>query len=320
MTDTTFLETPAYVPVASETLFGVLTTPRDGVSDTVVVLAAGGWPGTSTARNRPLVHVARAVAEQGLSAFDFDYRGVGESTGTSTFALEELLVDDVLGVVAWLRAAGFRHLLLAGICYGSRVALAAAAEVDDLLGVALVSLPPSDHGKRLGATVGHAAELGMSDLARRAMNRATLRGLAHPDLRRAYLRAARVKLSASLRRGGGTAHPGSLEPQRPTVAPAVSSALRDLVARRVPTLCLYSRSAPHFAQFQEGCTSELADVIQAGSGLIEVVAVDHDIEELTKLSAQRVLNTELCSWLVRRAHAPVMPSGGDPEQSLASHT
>ena len=230
-------ELPAYFRAGQETLFGVLTTPAARHrTDTVVLLAAGGWPGTATARNRPLVTLARRLASDGLCAFDFDYRGVGESTGTAAFRLDRPLVADVQGALGWVRSQGFRRVLLCGICYGSRVVLAAAETVDGLAGVALVSLPPGDHGKRRAATVAQAADVGLGELIRRAWTRAAVQGLADPDLRGAYVRVARTKLRATMGRRE-PARPAPLGPVRTNVL-ATDDRQRLRRARAAPLLPL----------------------------------------------------------------------------------
>jgi alpha/beta superfamily hydrolase len=73
----------------------------------------------------------RRATERGLAAVRFDFRGVGESTGTHDGGRGER--DDVRAVVAWLRGrlveqgAGDVPVLLAGWSFGADVILA----VDD---------------------------------------------------------------------------------------------------------------------------------------------------------------------------------------------
>lgn len=128
-------------------LAAVVTTPPTP-SDTGVVICPGGWYGTSTNRNRVVVRLARAIANLGHTVVRFDWHGVGDSSGEiDRFVLDRPFVDDVVAVSDSLSGAADR-LLVVGVCFGGRSALAAAPELPSLAGLVLVSFPfPAEQTK-----------------------------------------------------------------------------------------------------------------------------------------------------------------------------
>lgn len=297
------VETPVWFPAGRDQLFGILTSPDDRPPRTVVVVAAGGWYGTSTARNASVVSICRALAARGVAAFHFDYRGVGESTGVARFTLSEPYTDDLLAAAAMLRDRGVSRIGLVGICYGSWVALLAAPRVPDVAAVALVSFPPSTRAKRASARVDQAASTSLAALARRALGPAGRRALVYDAGARQAARRA-IVAKARGRRGLGPNGPApSDQPAGDHATPPETLAALDHLAREaIPLLFLYSRRAPHFAEFEQWrATGLLGQVLdRAPRGSVDVVAVDPDIEEFTRLAAQQTLSDQLCAWLTHR--------------------
>jgi alpha/beta superfamily hydrolase len=81
-----------------------------------------------TMSNKVVTTVARAFAKLGADAVRFNFRGVGESSGTHADGIGER--DDALAVVAWCRARWpQRPLYLGGFSFGAAVALGVAARV-----------------------------------------------------------------------------------------------------------------------------------------------------------------------------------------------
>ncbi len=299
---TPVVETPVWFPAGGEQLFGVLTTPDDRPPRTVVVVAAGGWYGTSTARNASVVRICRALAAQGVAAFHFDYRGVGESTGVARFSLSAPYTEDLVAAAAMLRDRGVSQIALVGICYGSWVALLAAPSVPEVAAVALVSFPPSTRAKRASARVDHAASTSLVALARRGLGPAGRRALVYDAGARGAARRA-IVAKARGRRGRSPGQSASSDRPADAGTPAdVLGALDHLVRGATPLLFLYSRRAPHFAEFEQSRAARaLGRVLdRASEESVDVVAVDPDIEEFTRLAAQQTLSEHLCAWITRR--------------------
>lgn len=294
------VELPIYFDAGEETLFGVLTLPDSDPGDEVVVVAPGGWYGTSTARNRSVVEISRSLARAGLPAFYFDYQGIGESTGTAQFDLHAPYTGDLQSGVAMLRSYGMRQFSLVGICYGTWVTLLAAPDIEGLKRVALVSMPPTLRGKRENARVEHAAEMSVTDLARRGLGRTGLRGLAQsPELRRVAMRAAGAKLRSLTSRKP----PPSPDVERQGTPPQMLDAFTRLRDRDIPLLFLYSNGAPHFAQFREALDGPLGDILRPeASPDIDVIGVAQDVEDFARLTAQQALCAQLLDWLAHDQH------------------
>ena len=117
-------------------------------TDIGVVICPGGWYGTSTNRNRVVVRLSRAIANLGHTVVRFDWHGVGDSSGEiDRFVLDRPFVGDVVAVCDSLSGAADR-LLVIGVCFGGRSALAAAPQLEILSGLVLVSFPfPAEQTK-----------------------------------------------------------------------------------------------------------------------------------------------------------------------------
>ena len=118
-----------------------------------VLLRGNGWRPSSGPR-RTQVALARRLAAHGFTAVRFSYAGVAESGGESSgvFRLDRPHVDDLGAVVAWVREAGLRPVLV-GNCFGARTAVAWAADAvatagsdaaEAVAGVALLVPPVYD--------------------------------------------------------------------------------------------------------------------------------------------------------------------------------
>lgn len=141
----------------SNSLVGVLTIPERPTASSsapaVIILNSGMVHRVGF--NRLSVKMARALAGQGLTAFRFDFNGVGDSAirnDNLTFA--ESAVTETLEAMDYLQqTAGVGQFMLIGICSGAVVALKAALRdrrVSALVPINIrnyrsESLTPSDH-------------------------------------------------------------------------------------------------------------------------------------------------------------------------------
>jgi alpha/beta superfamily hydrolase len=95
-----------------------------------------------TMHNKVVTIVERSLRELGLATVTFNFRGVGESTGTFADGVGE--TDDLLAIAAWVQQVRSGDALwLAGFSFGSYVASRAAAQLPlrQLISVA----PPVNH-------------------------------------------------------------------------------------------------------------------------------------------------------------------------------
>jgi len=117
-------------PCEGETLVGILSKPEMPTQTGVVVIVGG--PQYRAGSHRQFVLLSRALAAAGYAVLRFDYRGMGDSTGTSR-SFEEVNVD-VASAISALQTAvpGVRNIVLWGLCDGASAALLYCHTTQDL--------------------------------------------------------------------------------------------------------------------------------------------------------------------------------------------
>jgi pimeloyl-ACP methyl ester carboxylesterase len=135
------LEVPIWIP-SKEMLGAVVSFPAVGASDLGVVLMAGRARDRSH-RNGMWARAARELSARGVYVLRLDYPGVGHSSGDPQ-------IFDLESPPAWAMEAACRFLveetpvervILAGSCFGARMALKAARGLDRVVSVAMVAGP-----------------------------------------------------------------------------------------------------------------------------------------------------------------------------------
>ncbi len=132
-----------FVPHEGEYLAAVLTLPDTQPVGLALLLCGFGAPRSH--RYQMWTRTARRIAAGGMATLRMDYVGIGDSTGTvREFRAEHeaLCLAQARAVLdAGLRLTGVDRVAIAGNCLGARVAMAIAAERDDVAGVVGI-LPP----------------------------------------------------------------------------------------------------------------------------------------------------------------------------------
>lgn len=130
-----------------QSLAGVFTPAVDAkptYADTAVICVNAGLM-HHVGPHRMHVLLARALAEQGISALRFDFSGIGDSaTNTDGLPAQDLPVREINEVISDLEQRGFSRFILFGICYGARCALKAACINPKITGSILVNLGGDD--------------------------------------------------------------------------------------------------------------------------------------------------------------------------------
>ena len=145
------IERPVIFPSSGYDLFGMLTLPEaEWHQERVgVILLAGGIIPRSH-RNRMWVKAARRLAALGFYVLRFDYRGVGDSSGSLfEMRLDRPFTEDVVAAATFLRkVANVDRLILAGTCFGALTVLSAVEAAAPIDGLILAATPIFERERR----------------------------------------------------------------------------------------------------------------------------------------------------------------------------
>lgn len=117
-------------------LYGVLHLP-DAPAEVAVLIVVGG-PQYRIGSHRQFILLARYLAERGIPVMRFDYRGMGDSEGETTF---ERADDDIAAAAESLcnAAPGVRKVVLLGLCDGASASLFYAHQDKRVEGLVLLN-------------------------------------------------------------------------------------------------------------------------------------------------------------------------------------
>lgn len=113
-----------------EQIFGVLHRPTQVENPPIVVLLHG-FASSKHGSNRCYVKLAQALAQAGLAAFRFDFRGAGDSEGSLDTATFEDLISDAILISKYassLEGIDGERLGIFGASLGGSVAVQACAK------------------------------------------------------------------------------------------------------------------------------------------------------------------------------------------------
>jgi pimeloyl-ACP methyl ester carboxylesterase len=190
---TSHQEKPFFFPAGDDMLFGVVTEPVGEPRGVGVILLYGGGYTMTSYYNQYWTRMARRVAGLGFHALRFDHHGNGDATGrVDNFDHRSPFSDDMEAAIRFLETQGVSRFVLLGDCLGGRAALVAAANVDAVDGLFIIS--PMVRDGRMDKADDWAQSYGLGHYLKRAFRLKTIRKLASRDMRRAYGKVASVKL------------------------------------------------------------------------------------------------------------------------------
>lgn len=295
-----------------EDLVGIVTRPFPGHSpaDASVALVPGGWLGLSSGRNRTLVRLARRLAGDGLQALRFEYRGVGDSTGSITrFELARPFVADLRAALQRSGLSSPRPLFLVGFCFGARTALPLAGELPNVRGLVLVAAPVHDGGVRARWERTLAQRATARRLGSLFLRPTLIRDAFRPERRRflrTYIGAKLTTLRRRLLSSRSRASEGEV------VSPAFIEQLKTALELDIPVLFVFGTTDAAYREFAEALeTTTLGALVKNGS-LVDVIEIEGDVHGLGRVRVQEDVIDVIAKWVGRRARSsskPV-PSGG----------
>ena len=145
-------EQPVCFTSEGQQIIGVVHRPPDAEAPTPVVVMCHGFTGHKVESHRIFVKTARALAQSGLAALRFDFRGSGDSAGEFDEMTVEGEVRDALAALTFARREVGRPVALLGLSLGGLVATLAAQRDGDV--AALVLWAPVAHPERLARRMG----------------------------------------------------------------------------------------------------------------------------------------------------------------------
>ena len=126
-------------PCAGEELVGVLHRPSTNAGARCGVLIVVGGPQYRIGSHRQFVYLARALADQGIPVFRFDYRGMGDSSG-SLSGYTDIHTDIAGAIDAFQRAIpGLMEVVMWGLCDAATASVFYASGDERVKGLVLVN-------------------------------------------------------------------------------------------------------------------------------------------------------------------------------------
>ena len=123
---------------SGQTLSAVLHTPQTGVTKAYAVFAHCF---TCTKNIRAAIHIADALAEQGIAVLRFDFTGLGQSEGDFADTHFSSNVDDLVDAANFLSDSYTSPQLIVGHSLGGTAVLAAAHQIQSIKAVATIGSP-----------------------------------------------------------------------------------------------------------------------------------------------------------------------------------
>jgi exosortase A-associated hydrolase 1 len=135
-----FHERPLTFECRGETLVGVLAEPASPASIGTIIIVGG--PQYRAGSHRQFVLLSRQLARSGVAAMRFDYRGMGDSTGSPT-PFDEV-TPDIASAIDAMQAScpTVKRIVLCGLCDAASAALIYWQTTRDKRVVGMVLLNP----------------------------------------------------------------------------------------------------------------------------------------------------------------------------------
>lgn len=117
----TFSEKPVLFSCEGETMLGIVSAPQNSAATGVLIVVGG--PQYRIGSHRQFLLLARALAAEGYPAMRFDFRGMGDSSGTPR--IFDAVDEDISAAVSAFIAAcpSLERIVLWGLCDAASASL-----------------------------------------------------------------------------------------------------------------------------------------------------------------------------------------------------
>lgn len=130
---------------------GILAVPK-AKTDCVALLCHGFLSNKNSTTNKTL---SRALTEQGIATFRFDFFGQGESEGPFEAITVTIALGQALAAFDWITARGYKRIGLVGSSFGGLIAILTASKKPELACLGL-KCPVADFAEVLRLEFGEA--------------------------------------------------------------------------------------------------------------------------------------------------------------------
>lgn len=294
---TSLQERPVFFPHADDTLFGIVTDPvREPNGIGVILLYGGGYTMTSY-YNQYWTRMSRRVAGLGFHAMRFDHHGNGDATGrVDEFDHRTPFSADFASAMRYMQSEGVHRFLLVGDCLGGRAALVAAGEDDAVEGVFSISAMVRDG--RMDKADDWARKYGVGHYIKRAFRWKTIRKLADPKMRKAYIKVASTK--ARQVAGGPDEAEVETADQSGGASRRFLDPLQTILGRGARVAFVFGdEDEERWGEFEKARQAALGLVLDEAGPRVEVMKVAGTITDIQDVTAQDDIIELVADWAER---------------------
>lgn len=299
---TSLQERPAYFASGTETLFGIVTEPVEALVGVAVILLYPGVYTVSSEYNQYWTRLSRKLASHGFHALRFDHHGNGDASGRiEQFDHRTPFSDDVKAAVHLLESEGVGRFLLVGNCLGARSNLVAAADLDQVEGLYMISTMVRD--ARLDKAEDWAEEYSLGYYLRRAFQLDTVRKMARSKKRRAYIKIGATKFK-SVFAGTQTAIDARRDAKvdNAGASPRFLNPLEKVVGRGVQVRFAFSeKDGERHSEFDQARNGRLGRIIDSAGPRLEVATVGDGSGTMSDAQIQDAMIEDVVGWAARFA-------------------
>jgi len=287
---TDLVETPVYLPVGDDHVFAIATDPIGPPNGVGVILAMGGIYKFSLQRNRFQTRLARKLAARGYRVVSYDVHGTGESSGeVDRHELDAPFEEEADAAARWMESQGVEDIVFGASCAGGRACMKAAARMERVRAVALLSVPVVDYDNTI-RLVKQVELMPASTIMKRASSWHGFSGLFDRKRRAQYVKAVFIRIQGVFRR----------RKKEWRLSENFSEPLARLFERKIPVLLAYGNE-PMAGDFQAARKGALGKILGNAEDLAEIRIYPEHLHSFNTIQIQDKAAELVESWFGRVA-------------------